>query len=249
LIPSTAALTIIVLPVWAVGFVGSMFDQELLLGQRLYALYCAVFGVWLIWLLRRLYVFFPMDAGVKRKCSRTLMGVRCIAVAVCFTNLYSQEVRVASGGMNKVLLQIAVFTMLVIGVRQASRHWDAAGEVSLPRGIFLGGFVVIASCGLSFYKFTPFKSSGQGWASHNKNSECKFLGTFDFHDCWHVLSAIALALWTILLLDFRISTWRRHTDSRAGLHSEVSANIVQVQMADKTVCAEKRDSVNSIRAA
>ena len=40
--------------------------------------------------------------------------------------------------------------------------------------------------------------------------DCLF-SIFDLHDCWHLLSAVALALFSTYLLDIRIDSWARES--------------------------------------
>ena len=44
--------------------------------------------------------------------------------------------------------------------------------------------------------------------SHDANQAC-VCSIFDLHDVWHFLSAIALALYSMLLLDVRVNSWAR----------------------------------------
>ena len=44
--------------------------------------------------------------------------------------------------------------------------------------------------------------------SHDVNQSC-FFDIFDLHDVWHVLSAVALALFAMMLLDVRVNSWAR----------------------------------------
>ena len=42
----------------------------------------------------------------------------------------------------------------------------------------------------------------------DQTQDCVF-SIFDLHDCWHLLSAVALALFTMFLLDIRVNSWAR----------------------------------------
>merc|ERR1712196_364131 len=75
-------------------------------------------------------------------------------------------------------------------------------------GLFVA-FLLVSHFGLLLYKKTPYKSGGQAWESRNKNQACALLNFFDTHDTWHMVSAIALALWTLVLLEIRLRIWKK----------------------------------------
>eukprot|EP01100_Stratorugosa_tubuloviscum_P000930 TRINITY_DN1202_c0_g5_i1.p1 TRINITY_DN1202_c0_g5~~TRINITY_DN1202_c0_g5_i1.p1 ORF type:complete len:744 (+),score=299.15 TRINITY_DN1202_c0_g5_i1:22-2253(+) len=68
--------------------------------------------------------------------------------------------------------------------------------------LLTAGFLILGLFAMKYFVSPSSDKSDQPWESRNTNTECIILDFYDTHDLWHVLSAMALSLMTLLLCHF-----------------------------------------------
>lgn len=210
---------LLILPLWLVGFLGTWTDMDYITGTASWVLYVLVAFCWSCAVVCKARVLVPLpccDAGRRRAwCARVFAGILLFALLVV------PGIDTGVGGTPKLLLGLCMAVMIFTCVRQLYRHdWPITrGEwrrhrrgMALGRLAPMGMVVAVGACAMWFYYDTPYSSSSPPWKSHSLNQPCILLGTFDSHDVWHILSAIALALWTLVLCEVRVRVWEHQAD-------------------------------------
>jgi len=215
----------VVCPMWMFNFLGTWFDVDYIRHGKRYVAFLVVVGLWAWWIVGYLPLFFPESSRV--------WPARALKLALLLgllANLVSFRVRQYVGGTANVLLLLSVTAMLWVVVAQLCmldvglsvvklRHSIHGGRVlkgllgtvlkCTSRYYLEGAFVVV--CLLAVKAFTAHATDVLTLPakSRNLNKGCLFSGAFDTHDWWHLLSAIALALWVFGLLHTRLRIWMR----------------------------------------
>jgi len=215
----------IVCPSWMFNFVGTWFDVKLirLNGKRYFTFLISV-GIWSLWVIGHLPRFFP-----PRVSSWTYRVLQFLLTSVLLLNLALVEVRRSLGGTANLFLLMSIFTMFwvvfvqVVALELPStmrRARFASCTARLSAGVQLG-LKLTARYSLEALLFVCGNLAVQAFTTHatdvlkspaesrDLNKACIIAGAFDTHDLWHLLSAIALSLWVLSLLNTRVRAWWR----------------------------------------
>lgn len=206
----------VILPMWLFSFVGTWFQIDDFESQDLYIVYSLAVILWCLFIVWRSADLFP-DAGC---CSwiplRLLLGAGFIATVV--------DRSLGSAGMSTILLGLSIVVMMIVSFRQIVRHdvrvlrctsCPSVHQINveilhvLVKFGLMGIFFVVAQWALVYFIDSPTDKALTPAASRDLNRGCVFLDAFDAHDVWHMLSAIAVSLWILLLLDVRVRVWKR----------------------------------------
>lgn len=141
-----------------------------------------------------------------------------------------------AGGTSNMLLGTSLIIMVFTVGRQIVKHDDLGlntngSEMSfssvmfavqrlVPRFVPVALFLAICKVGLGYFTSNQYDVNKTPAQSRDMNGKCTLFGFFDNHDIWHVLSAIALAVWVLLLLDIRIRIWKHHRQIESESHIE-----------------------------
>eukprot|EP00747_Dinoflagellata_sp_TGD_P035408 gnl/TRDRNA2_/TRDRNA2_137843_c1_seq3.p1 gnl/TRDRNA2_/TRDRNA2_137843_c1~~gnl/TRDRNA2_/TRDRNA2_137843_c1_seq3.p1 ORF type:complete len:173 (-),score=14.34 gnl/TRDRNA2_/TRDRNA2_137843_c1_seq3:68-586(-) len=116
------------------------------------------------------------------------------------------------------MMLLPILSMFVLNFRQIWRH-DVRSHLrsrstSQPRclncmkhGLFVIFFILMFAALYVFYG-SPTDKNLDPAQSRNLNKECMLLGALDEHDLWHLLSALVVGFWTLLLLHVRLRAWK-----------------------------------------
>lgn len=206
----------ILTPIWIINFIGTWYDIEVFPLGRLYWLYAFVVIAWSVGVVlggMRRVVQFPGDWGLRGM--RVIQILLLVSVGSSFLVPVVRN-KVFSGTAN-LFLMLSVVVMIFVVSRQL---WiedfsfmkctcrEVGGRIiKNSYGAILCAVGVLA--GVCFSKKVVIVEPGTTPAqSHDVNQSC-FFDIFDLHDVWHVLSAVALALFAMMLLDVRVNSWAR----------------------------------------
>lgn len=206
----------ILTPIWIINFIGTWYDIEVFPLGRLYWLYAFVVIAWSVGVVlggMRRVVQFPGDWGLRGM--RVIQLLLLVSVGSSFLVPMVRN-KVFSGTAN-LFLMLSVVVMIFVVSRQL---WiedfsfmkctcrEVGGRIiKNSYGAILCAVGVLA--GVCFSKKVVIVEPGTTPAqSHDVNQSC-FFDIFDLHDVWHVLSAVALALFAMMLLDVRVNSWAR----------------------------------------
>jgi len=213
-ISPVALLLTLVLPMWLTSFVGTWFDFLVPnAGLPLNATYVLVNLAWGAVLCAKAGRLFPGVAATWFGRSRGLLLLRIVLVLVLLVALFFPDMRRRSGGMSNMLLGVSIVAMMIVCARQLWRHDVRPGRChvagyAMKFGVFVG-FLIVSIVALLFFQDTVINVLEDPAGSRMHNKACIFLGTFDSHDMWHLLSAIALALWVLVLLEAQTRIFKR----------------------------------------
>ena len=206
----------ILTPIWLINFIGTWYDIGVFPLGWLYWLYAFFVIAWALCVvvagLRRV-VQVPGDCAL-----RAMRAIQLLLVISIGASFLMPPVRnnVFSGTAN-LFLMLSVVVMIFVVSRQLYMEdfifmkctcRDVGGRIiKNSYGFFLCAIAVLAI--ICFGKKVVIVEPGITPAqSHDVNQGCVF-DIFDLHDVWHVLSAVALALFAMLLLDVRVNSWAR----------------------------------------
>lgn len=215
-ITSVKYVLYVLTPLWLINFIGTWYDIK-------------AFEIdWLYWIFAVLAIFWSIVAvlaGIRRifqapgRCGhwvkRSLQVILIVLAVIAF--LVPQVRRKTFSGTANFFLQLSVIVMVVIVCRQMYledfrfmtchvREIGARIIKNLYAAVLLGfGAVAMVAFSEKVVIVEPGITPAQ---SHDANQDCIF-SIFDLHDVWHFLSAIALALFAMLLLDVRVNSWAR----------------------------------------
>ncbi|CAE7403131.1 SIDT2 [Symbiodinium natans] len=192
---STAALkyfVYILTPMWLINFIGTWYDIE-------------VFNsTWIYWTYTSLVVM------------RVLQSLVVFVVLLVYVDPSARE---SLGGTANTFLLLSIAVMVVVVSRQIYMH-DLRFMVCSVAGIgsrilkysYLAVMVVVGMISLQCFdeKVVIVAPEATPAQSHDANQDCVF-SIFDLHDCWHLLSAVALALFSMFILDIRVNSWARNS--------------------------------------
>mmetsp|Transcript_35784 Transcript_35784/g.82600 ORF Transcript_35784/g.82600 Transcript_35784/m.82600 type:complete len:909 (+) Transcript_35784:88-2814(+) len=205
-------------PIWLINFIGTWFDIEVFTSSWPYCFYTLLVLAWTLATALGLRRLFPArDMGCWGECSLRIL--QCFVVSVVLLAYMRPSVRAALGGTANVFLLLSIVIMIVVVSRQiwlldmrfiSCEAYQIGAR--LIKNSYLVVMVLVAALALKCFNekvviVTPKASAAE---SHDANQECVH-GIFDLHDCWHFLSAIALALFAMLMLDIRVHSWARAT--------------------------------------
>lgn len=206
----------ILTPIWLINFIGTWYDIGVFPLGWLYWLYAFIVIAWAVCVvvagLRRV-VQVPGDCAL-----RAMRAIQLLLVISIGASFLMPPVRndVFSGTAN-LFLMLSVVVMIFVVSRQLYMEdfifmkctcREVGGRIiKNSYGFFLCAVAVLAC--ICFGKKVVIVEPGTTPAqSHDVNQGCVF-DIFDLHDVWHVLSAVALALFAMLLLDVRVNSWAR----------------------------------------
>lgn len=206
----------ILTPIWLINFIGTWYDIGVFPLGWLYWVYAVTVVAWsvcVVWGGLRRVVQVPGNWAVGAM--RVLQLLLVISVGSSFLVPVVRN-NVFSGTAN-LFLMLSVVVMIFVVSRQLYLHdWmflkctcrEVWGRIiKYSYGAVLCAVGVLAC--MCFSKKVVIVEPGTTPAeSHDVNQHCVF-DIFDLHDVWHVLSAIALALFAMLLLDVRVNSWAR----------------------------------------
>ena len=207
----------VLIPLWLIIFIGTWYDIGVFATSFwIYWLYALLVIVWSVLVdvtgIRRIFQA-PGRCGVVAK--RTLQIVLLLSVVVAFF-VPDVRVRYLSGTAN-FFLEISILVMIVIVSRQiyeedlrfltCELREMGARIIKNTHGSLMVAVAVMAM--ICFTNKVVIVEPGTPPAvSREDNQDCVF-SIFDLHDLWHFLSATALALFAMLLLDVRVNSWAR----------------------------------------
>jgi len=222
-----ALLLILVLPMWLTSFGGTWFDFLVPdPGWTLYAFYVLVNLAWGFVVFKKARLVFPGATSLWCGQQRGLLLLRVMFLLVMslalFGNYFWPDLRRNSGGMSNMLLGFSILAMVIVCARQVWRH-DFSGQCHVAGcvmkfGLF-AGFLVLSTVALLFFTNKVNDVLEKPENSRILNENCIFLRTFDYHDMWHMYSAIALALWVLVLLEANTRIWKRRLPERRFIAS------------------------------
>jgi len=251
-----AFMLFIVVPLWLVSFAGTWLDYQVTDFHVFEGIYITTVAAWACTLVVMAKRIFP---GVVHF-SRGLLVLRILLV-VMFAFMLGDEVfrTQMAGGTSNFLLGITLLVMVVTVTRQVLHHDKYV--VSAPehrmsykyvrfcigRAIVQFGalsiFMVICVVGLSYFNARQTDISKSPAQSRDLNSSCGFLGFYDNHDVWHLVSAIAVGIWVLVLLDIRIRIWKHPLSARNPIELEGAA----VELPPSMIGSEQPEDAQVIR--
>ena len=207
----------VLIPLWLINFIGTWYDIGVFpVSFWLYWLYAAFVIVWGIFVdisgIRRI---FQVPGRCGRLTERILQVVllALLILAFAFPNV---RVRYLSGTAN-FFLELSILVMIVVVSRQIYKQdlRYIACEVReigarVIKNIHAAVMIAVAVFAMRFFsnKVVIVEPGATPAESRESNQDCVF-SIFDKHDLWHFLSALALALFAMLLLDVRVNSWAR----------------------------------------
>ncbi|CAE7895702.1 petA [Symbiodinium microadriaticum] len=189
----------ILTPMWLINFIGTWYDLKIFTSTWLYWTYTVLVVMWTVGAVSSLRRLFGTEMGA---CSmwtmRLLQGLIILVVLLVYVDPSARE---SLGGTANTFLLLSIAVMAVVVSRQIymqDLRFVSCGITEIGGRILKHGYLALMV--------------GVGVASLQCFSEkdCLF-SIFDLHDCWHLLSAVALALFSTYLLDIRIDSWARQS--------------------------------------
>ena len=212
----------ILTPIWLINFIGTWYDIGVFPIGIMYWIYSMIVIIWFAFLVLggSLNRLVPKHSRCSLCAMRLLQLFLLLSISVAF---FMPRIRrhVFSGTANLFLL-LSVFVMIFVVGRQlyvkdfAFITWtfsEVVGRLiknSYAAVLFCVAVLAVLCFAEKVVKVEPGITPAQ---SHDINQDCVFY-IFDLHDVWHLLSALALSLFAMLLLDVRVNSWAR----RLGVH-------------------------------
>jgi len=235
-VPPESLMLLLVVPMWLVSFAGTWVDYVLAADSYIFFMsYACIVVLWTCVLLVLARHIFPTT----HKISRGLIVLRVLVLIILTLMLGPREIRKhKAGGTSNLLLGTSLMVMMLTVTRQVFRHDNLGApfhqsrmsfiffaqlmQKMVARFGFFGIFLAICCVGLHFFNDRQSDYEKTPSQSRDMNGPCVFLGFFDNHDVWHLMSAIALSVWVLFLLDIRIRIWKRQLPSNTGSEHAIS---------------------------
>jgi len=204
-----------VLPMWIVSFMGTWFDYLVpettrsAVQPRPFFQACTVgWTIFTIFSFRKLF-----RDETRKSCRRCcLVFLRLMVVGLMLFVAFDRPLRLDVGGTSNALLGISLLVMIcVVGremwVRQVVRS-DCGIVEFVMKSWFFFVFLCFTVVALWFFEHPVADVTVTPAESREINKGCIIADYFDNHDTWHALSAIALGLWVLVLLEIRLARTR-----------------------------------------
>lgn len=190
-------------------------------------------------------------SGLARAYTYVEFGFKCFALVVLAIGAIDLENQSLAGVANTILLLSCVYMFIVTGFQLAARLGAMGTVMRLVEAFrmsFLGIFIYNA---LSFFvsKTTLVVPGSTPSSSRLVNANC-VIGPFDKHDVWHMLSAVVVCVYALVLLDATVQQYaiRHEKDHMSLMKSEsegrsrnVGGNYVRVEHAGQAEQPEQPD--------
>ena len=215
-ITSVKYIVYVLTPLWLINFIGTWYDIGAFEMDWHY---------WVFAILAILWSAIVAIAGIRRiiqapACigfwTKRILQVLLISSVLIAFLLPHIRATYFSGTAN-FFLQLSVIVMVVVVGRQIYLE-DArfmkceAREIGarIIKQLYTAVLLVVGAIAIVAFseKVVIVEPGTLPAESHDANQACVF-SIFDLHDVWHFLSAIALALYSMLLLDVRVNSWAR----------------------------------------
>mmetsp|Transcript_31994 Transcript_31994/g.56571 ORF Transcript_31994/g.56571 Transcript_31994/m.56571 type:complete len:761 (-) Transcript_31994:196-2478(-) len=216
-IPPMKLVMGLVVPMWLLSGVGTWFDYVLKDHLFAYVGYCLLVLTWVGIVLKEAHRLFPHQDRVG-ECRHTeavlsVWILRIVVGLVVGLALICGDKRREAGGMSNIILYLSMGTMMMVTLRQMVRLdvWASCrrpSSVLVKYGLFAIFLVVSWQALVKFFKHVNDINASPA-VSREHNRGCVWFGALDNHDIWHVLSALALTLWILVLLEMRLRIWKR----------------------------------------
>ncbi|CAK8991154.1 SID1 transmembrane family member 1 [Durusdinium trenchii] len=212
----------ILTPIWLVNFIGTWYDIQVFPIGILYWIYAFRVIAWFASLVfgGSMNRLFPAP-GACGHFAKTMLQL-CLIIAISVSFLIPQLRGHIFSGTANLFLMLSVLVMIFVVGRQlyvkdiaymSCSFREVGGRLikNSYAAVLCGVAVMAVICfGQKVVIVEPNTTPAQ---SHDVNQECVF-GIFDLHDVWHLLSALALSLFAMLLLDVRVNSWARRLGIR-----------------------------------
>jgi len=203
-------------PIWCFNAVGTWYDVGIFDNRSAYGLVHLAMLVWSVLVVQSFDRLFPHPGS----CSRALR--RCLKsfVVLALTLTAVPQVRIALGGMANCFLLISVAVMIVavswqIYMEEIRFQRGCCTSLSVCAEMLIKYFywlimIFVMALSLIFFmdKVVRVAPHVSAETSYDSNKGCA-ISVFDFHDLWHTFSAVALALFAMMLLDIKVHSWAR----------------------------------------
>jgi len=204
-----------VLPMWIVSFMGTWFDYLIpettrsAVQPRPFFQVCTVaWTTFTIFSFRNLFV-----DQARKSCRRCcLVVLRLMVGGLMLFVAFDKPLRLYVGGTSNALLGISLLVMICVvmremWVRQVVRS-DCGILEFVMKSWFFFVFLFFLVVALWFFEHPVADVTMTPYESREINKGCIIADYFDNHDTWHALSAIALGLWVLVLLEIRLARTR-----------------------------------------
>ena len=215
-ITSVKYVIYVLTPFWLINFVGTWYDIKAFEINWHYWIFAILAITWssvvVLAGVRRIY----QEPGRYGQWVKRIMQFLLISLVVIAFLIPQIRSETFSGTAN-FFLQLSVIVMVVVVVRQMYLEdfrfiTCEVREIGarIIKNLYAAVLLAVGACAMvAFSEKVVIVEPGTGPAeSHDANQDCVF-SIFDLHDVWHFLSAIALALFAMLLLDVRVNSWAR----------------------------------------
>eukprot|EP00928_Gymnodinium_smaydae_P020652 TRINITY_DN17989_c0_g2_i1.p1 TRINITY_DN17989_c0_g2~~TRINITY_DN17989_c0_g2_i1.p1 ORF type:complete len:826 (-),score=109.04 TRINITY_DN17989_c0_g2_i1:237-2714(-) len=143
--------------------------------------------------------------------------LKLVTVPVIVISMVSPSTRAALGGMANVFLLLSVVVMLVVVAWQvetlsiASRRFGASiwWRTVVKLSYLLLLFPLTYAALWCFQEHVALVNPGVSAADSREANQACVVSIFDLHDVWHLLGAVGLAMFGMMLLDVKIHTFAR----------------------------------------
>eukprot|EP00438_Fugacium_kawagutii_P004597 Skav228988 [mRNA] locus=scaffold127:93884:96749:+ [translate_table: standard] len=215
-ITSVKYIVYVLTPFWLLNFIGTWYDIKAFDITWAYWLYAISAVLWTTVValasIRRIF----QEPGCAGRWAKRIL--QCVVIGLTLLAFLVPQVRkdYFSGTAN-LFLQLSVIVMVVVVSRQIYLEdlrfvTCEAREIGarIIKNLYTLIFVGVGAVALIAFseKVTIVEPGVLPAVSHDANQDCVF-SIFDLHDVWHFLSAIALTLFAMLLLDVRVNAWAR----------------------------------------
>jgi len=206
----------ILTPVWLINFIGTWYDIDVFDCEWLYWLYSFLVVVWTVAAVSALNRVFATPK-IGKHGTWLMRALQALIIFLVLVAYVEPSVRRGLGGTANTFLLLSIIVMIVVVSRQIYLQdlQFVTCEVSEIGGriikySYMAVMVFVAVTSIHFFneKVAIVAPDATPAQSHDINQNCVF-NIFDLHDYWHFLSAVALALFAMLLLDIRVNSWAR----------------------------------------